>query len=112
MLSLRRLLHQYCGMTLDEVGYIHCSTPEQIEGGGAVLPDLSELLLLEIDPDLIDADIIEEPPAPGVEELFPIYGPLPIARFAAFDSGPNQNWLATSGSGSGECHRLSEPFSA
>ncbi len=69
------------GMTLDEVGYIHCSTPEQIEGvAERFYDDLDKLLLLEIDPDRVGSTIIEEPPAPGVEELFPhIYGPLPIA---------------------------------
>ena len=68
------------GMTLEEVGYIHCSKPEQIEGvAQRFYADVSELLLLEIDPGRVESEIVEEPPAPGVSELFPhIYGPLPI----------------------------------
>jgi glutathione S-transferase len=35
------------------------------------------LVLLEIDTGLLDVPVVEEPPAPGVEETFPhIYGPL------------------------------------
>ena len=94
-------------MTPDEVGYIHCSTPEQIEGvAERFYSDLSELLLLEIDPDLIDADIIEEPPAPGVEELFPHIWSTANRRGSQRSTVDQiRNWLATSGSGSGECHR-------
>ena len=95
------------GMTLDEVGYIHCSTPEQIEGvAQRFYADLSELLLLEIDPDLVDADIIEEPPALGVEELFPHIWSTANRRGSQRSTVDQiRNWLATSGSGSGECHR-------
>ena len=38
-------------------------------------------MLLEIDTDLLDVPVVEEPPAPGVEETFPhIYGPLSAAH--------------------------------
>ena len=34
-------------------------------------------MLLEIDTDLLDVPLVEEPPAPGMTETFPhIYGPL------------------------------------
>ena len=69
------------GMSLDEVGFIHCSTQAQIEAtANRFYGDLSELVLLTIDPVMVPSDILWEPPAPGVEELFPhIYGTLPIA---------------------------------
>lgn len=63
------------GQSLEEVGYIHCSTtevwPTTLERfyGGCTDP----LVLLTIDPALVDAEIL-------VEDGFPhIYGPLPVA---------------------------------
>ena len=77
--------------------------------GGGFYSDLSELLLLEIDPDLIDADIIEEPPAPGVGELFPHnHGPLQI-RGCGVDSGPSSCWQLPD-QGPENATALSEPF--
>ena len=69
------------GMSLDEVGFIHCSTAAQTEAtANRFYGDLSELVLLTIDPLMVTADIVWEPPAPGADELFPhIYGTLPIA---------------------------------
>jgi uncharacterized protein (DUF952 family) len=69
------------GMSLDEVGFIHCSTAEQIEAtANRFYGDLTELVLLTIDTALVPADIVWEPPAPGIDELFAhIYGPLPIS---------------------------------
>lgn len=69
------------GMSLDEVGFIHCSTAAQTEAtANRFYGDLTELVLLTIDPLVVPSDIIWEPPAPDLDELFPhIYGPLPIA---------------------------------
>ena len=68
------------GMTLEQVGFIHCSHRHQIEGVAQRLyADLDEVLLLEIDPARLGVDIVEEPPAPGVDEMFPhAYGPIDI----------------------------------
>lgn len=68
-------------MSLDEVGFIHCSTRPQIEAtANRFYADLSELVLLTVDPLMVPAHIVWEPPAPAIDELFPhIYGPLPIA---------------------------------
>jgi uncharacterized protein (DUF952 family) len=83
------------GMSLDDVGFIHCSTADQIEAtANRFYGDLTELVLLTIDPVAVPSDIVWEPPAPGVDELFPhIYGPLPIAavnmhRFWTREHGP------------------------
>ena len=41
--------------------------------------DVDQLVLLSIDPSRVPHEIKWEPPAPGIDELFPhIYGPLPI----------------------------------
>ena len=69
------------GMTLDDVGFIHCSTREQMEAtAGRYYGDLLQLVVLTIDPGLVPSPIVFEPPAPGSEVLFPhIYGALPVA---------------------------------
>jgi glutathione S-transferase len=74
------------GVTLAEEGFIHASRADQWEGvlerfyGGVNEP----LLLLEIDTDLLDVPLVEEPPAPGVHETFPhIYGPLTVDAVVA-----------------------------
>ena len=67
------------GVTLEQEGFIHASRADQWEGvRDRYYADLDEpLLLLEIDTDRLDVPVVEEPPAPGVEETFPhIYGRL------------------------------------
>jgi uncharacterized protein (DUF952 family) len=68
------------GMTLDEVGFIHCSRFDQLEGtANSFYADVDHLVLLTIDPDLVGADIVDEPPEPGSRLRFPhLYGPLPV----------------------------------
>jgi uncharacterized protein (DUF952 family) len=64
------------GRTLQEEGFIHCSTREQLPAVAAFLygsydgPD--ELVLLVIDP------LKYEAPEPGAEEFPHIYGPIPV----------------------------------
>jgi len=102
------------GMTLEEVGYIHCSKPEQIEGvAQRFYADLSELLLLEVDPERVESEIVEEPPAPGVSELFPhIYGPLPITAVCSVRQWTRgeTGWVLPD-QGPEKTPELSEPFS-
>jgi uncharacterized protein (DUF952 family) len=65
------------GVTLEEEGFIHASRADQWEAvRAAFYADVAEpLVLLEIDTDLLDAPVVEEPPAPGVAETFPhVYG--------------------------------------
>jgi glutathione S-transferase len=67
------------GVTLEQEGFIHCSRAEQWEGvRERYYADIDEpLVLLEIDTDLLDVPVVEEPPAPGADETYPhIYGPL------------------------------------
>ena len=67
------------GVTLADEGFIHASRTDQWEGvRERFYAQVEEpLVLLEIDTELLDVPVVEEPPAPGIEETFPhIYGPL------------------------------------
>ncbi|UPM50962.1 DUF952 domain-containing protein [Synechococcus sp. A10-1-5-1] len=70
------------GQGLEQVGFIHASYADQLEGTHQrFYADLSDLRLLVIDPDRLAAHGIEVRPeaAPGSDELFPhLYGPLPL----------------------------------
>lgn len=70
------------GRSLAEEGFIHASRADQWTGvRDRFYADVTEpLVLLQIDTALLDVPVIEEPPAPGVEETFPhIYGRLPAS---------------------------------
>ena len=74
------------GVTLEEEGFLHASRADQWEGVQArYYADVTEpLVLLEIDTDLLDVPVVEEPPAPGVTETFPhVYGALDPAAVVA-----------------------------
>jgi glutathione S-transferase len=67
------------GVSLADEGFIHASRGDQWEGvRERYYAEVEEpLVLLEIDTDLLDVPVVEEPPAPGVVETFPhIYGPI------------------------------------
>jgi uncharacterized protein (DUF952 family) len=68
------------GRTLAEEGFRHASYAHQWHGvRDAYYADVTEpLVLLEVDPALLDVPVVEEVPAGG-DEVFPhIYGPLPV----------------------------------
>ncbi len=88
------------GATLDDVGFVHCSTAAQWRGVRerfyADLP-AADLVLLSIDP--TGLDVRYEPPAPAgagsaasgpsdvVEELFPhVYGPIPVSAVVGVEA--------------------------
>jgi len=69
------------GLTLAEVGFIHCSRGDQWPTvRDAFYGDVTEpMLLLQIDTDRLDVPVVEEPGAPGATETFPhVYGPLAL----------------------------------
>jgi uncharacterized protein (DUF952 family) len=85
------------GVSLDDEGFIHCSYPNQIETvANRFFSDLSELVLLHIEPELLDAEIRKEPAAAGDGELFPhVYGPIPTTAVIAttwWDRGDDGIW--------------------
>ena len=69
------------GVTLQEEGFIHCSTIRQVEGvANRFYADVEQVVMLVIDPAQVGAEIRWEAPAPDVADLFPhVYGALPIA---------------------------------
>lgn len=77
------------GASLEEVGFVHCSTAEQWRGVRerfyADVP-AEELVLLTIDP--TGLDVRYEPPVPGGAggELFPhVYGAIPVSAVVAVE---------------------------
>lgn len=73
------------GRSLEADGFIHCSYPHQLAGvAGRFYGDLTELVLLHLDPDRLDDEIRVEPAVEGGSELFPhVYGPIPVAAVVA-----------------------------
>jgi uncharacterized protein (DUF952 family) len=85
------------GVTLAQEGFIHCSYHEQVEGvANRFYCDLDELILLRIDPGLLDVPVVEEPPAEGIEELFPhVYGAIQISAVVGatvWKRAPDSTW--------------------
>lgn len=68
------------GVTLEQEGFIHCSRRHQVEGvAQRFYADVPELVLLTIDPARLAVPVVDEPPADGIDELFPhVYGPIPV----------------------------------
>jgi uncharacterized protein (DUF952 family) len=67
------------GRTLEEEGFIHCSTPEQLPGVLArfYAAHTGELLLLTIDPERLAAPLHWDIVNTSTQERFPhVYGPL------------------------------------
>jgi glutathione S-transferase len=68
------------GVTLEQEGFLHASFAHQWEGVRArYYADVEDpLVLLTVDPDLLDVPLVVETPA-GADAAFPhIYGPLPV----------------------------------
>ena len=68
------------GRSLAEEGFIHCSYEHQVATTASrFYAGRDDILVLTIDPDLVDAEIRVES-APDADDEFPhIYGPLPVA---------------------------------
>jgi uncharacterized protein (DUF952 family) len=70
------------GRTLEQEGFIHCSTRAQLPAvaaflyGGDDAPD--DLVVLVVDPARLDAPLKYEAPEPGAEEFPHVYGPIPV----------------------------------
>ena len=74
------------GMSLEQVGFIHCSWREQVEATyQRFYADAGEVLLLEIDPAKVDGPLRADAIPTG--ELFPhLYGPLGVAAVRSVES--------------------------
>ncbi|MGW0910256.1 DUF952 domain-containing protein [Streptomyces sp. NPDC002784] len=68
------------GKTLQDEGFIHCSTRAQLPRiAEALFADLTDLVVLVVDPDRLGAPVRYEAAEPGGEEFPHVYGPLPVA---------------------------------
>lgn len=71
------------GRTLQEVGYIHFSTRAQLPRVAAFLygedPDRDDLVVLVVDPALLDAPLRYEAMPPAGEEFPHVYGAVPVS---------------------------------
>jgi glutathione S-transferase len=77
------------GLTLDDVGFIHCSYAHQVDGvARALYRDVRDLVLLTIDTDAVEPDIRVE--RGGGSERFPhIYGTLAVDAVVAVEPFPS-----------------------
>ena len=69
------------GRSLEDEGFLHASFAHQWRGVlAAYYAGVDEpLVLLEVDPDLLDVPVVVETPE-GADQAFPhLYGPLPVA---------------------------------
>ncbi|MGW0146713.1 DUF952 domain-containing protein [Streptomyces sp. NPDC003333] len=71
------------GRTLQEEGFIHCSTRAQLPAVAAFLygsyDGHDDLVVLVVDPERLDVPLRHEAVKPGGEEFPHVYGPLPVS---------------------------------
>jgi uncharacterized protein (DUF952 family) len=75
------------GLTLDEVGFVHCSTPEQVAGVAArfYADEPEPLVLLTIEVERLGVDLVYEAGV-GTDEHFPhVYGPISVDAVVLVD---------------------------
>lgn len=87
--------------SLADVGFIHCTTPDQtVDTANKHFPEYNDLVLLVLDPDKVIPDIKFEKAASGRPGLFPhIYGPLnvdAVTQVLDFKKDPSGNFVLPS----------------
>lgn len=86
----------YAPPSLAAEGFVHCSTVDQVAGTARLLfAGNDDLLLLVVDPRLVDAEVRHED-LYGIGQDFPhVYGPIPrtaIVEVRRFPPGPGGRW--------------------
>jgi uncharacterized protein (DUF952 family)/heme-degrading monooxygenase HmoA len=73
------------GITVADEGFVHCSCVDQMRGvANRFYADLDELVIVHLDRDALEDGLRFEPPADGIEELFPhLYHPIPLEAVTA-----------------------------
>ncbi|MEU1294192.1 DUF952 domain-containing protein [Streptomyces sp. NPDC005840] len=73
------------GRTLQEEGFVHCSTAAQLPGvAAAFYAGLDDLVVLVVDPALLDAEVRYEGGFPHV------YGPIPVNAVVEVRAWPGE----------------------
>lgn len=71
---------QYTASSLKSVGFIHCSEQDQVlEVANRLFLQAPDLLLLEILPEALGAEVRYENLEGGVEQYPHVYGPIPLS---------------------------------
>lgn len=87
-----RAAGQVTAPSLDEVGFLHCSDPGTIHlPADRIYPGRTDLVLLEIDPVQVTAEVRWEagdPPMPGGPWFPHVYGPVEIAAVVGVHDFP------------------------
>ncbi len=80
----RRYRRSSIDRTLEDEGFVHCSFPHQVQGtADRYYRGRDDVVLLTIEPSLVDAEIRHENTSGGTE-LFPhVYGPIPVDAVVA-----------------------------
>ena len=77
------------GASLDEVGFIHCSFPHQVQRiADLVYRDRQDVVLLTIDPARLGAEVRVENLEGGFDGFPHIYGPLPVRAVIRAEAVP------------------------
>jgi uncharacterized protein (DUF952 family) len=87
----------YAPASLEAEGFVHCSTPDQVAGTARLLfAGHDDLLLLVVDPRLLDGAEVLHEDLYGVGQPFPhVYGPVPrqaIVEVRPFPPGRGGRW--------------------
>jgi uncharacterized protein (DUF952 family) len=87
---------EHCPSSLNDLGFIHLSTPEQVHlPANRLYAGRGDLVLMQVDPARLSSPIRWEPGDPTDPEamLFPhLYGPLPltaVTNVTAYQPGPD-----------------------
>lgn len=82
---------EYVVASLANEGFIHLSTRQQVlRTAGRYYVGVVDLVLLEVNPDLLDPALFRFEPSTN-DELFPhLYGPLPLAAVVSTNLFPAQ----------------------
>lgn len=85
------------GRSLVEEGFIHCSTASQVAATAQrFYSGRDDVLVLEIDPSRLEAEVRHEDLAAAGEQFPHVYGPVPLS--AVVDVVPLSSWrIAASG---------------
>lgn len=85
----------YRAASLDDVGFVHCSDPGTVHlPASRLYPGRTDLLLLRIDPALLDAPVRWEPAVPperGAPWFPHVYGPIPRSAVVSVHRFPPES---------------------
>lgn len=77
------------GRTLQEEGFIHCSTRAQLPRTAGFFEGVDDLVVLVVDPARLDVPLKYEAAKPGGEEFPHVYGPIPVDAVVDVEEWPS-----------------------